>query len=192
MGRPLRMLTCSECGEVYGDDAQFCRVDETSCAHGRRRRAPIGQDEQLGSRYVRGEQIGVGSFGVVFEAHDNRVKKRVAIKLLNPSVASDPRRSLASSARPTAPDDRTQEPRRHHRLRPRRRRRHAFHRHGDLDVASISLRSSRPRGSSCRSARALAIAGQVAQALAAAHDKGDRSSRPQAREHLPDPGGRGR
>ncbi|HTJ43194.1 MAG TPA: serine/threonine-protein kinase [Kofleriaceae bacterium] len=44
----------------------------------------------LGGRYRLGERIGIGGYGVVFDAFDERLAKRVAIKVLSPSVAQDP------------------------------------------------------------------------------------------------------
>jgi Protein kinase domain len=43
----------------------------------------------LGDRYRLGAHIGIGGYGVVFDAHDQRLDKRVAIKILSPAVAED-------------------------------------------------------------------------------------------------------
>ncbi len=44
----------------------------------------------LGGRYLLGERIGVGGWGSVFAAEDQRLRKRVAIKVLFPHVAGYP------------------------------------------------------------------------------------------------------
>src|SRR5688572_24218883 len=45
----------------------------------------------LSERYLLVQQIGVGGFGVVFRARDSRLGKRVAIKVLSPQLAQSPR-----------------------------------------------------------------------------------------------------
>ncbi len=44
----------------------------------------------LGDRYRLAEPIGIGGYGVVFDAYDQRLDKRVAVKVLSPAVAQDP------------------------------------------------------------------------------------------------------
>ncbi len=44
----------------------------------------------LGGRYRLGRHIGIGGYGAVFDAYDERLDKRVAVKLLSPTVAQDP------------------------------------------------------------------------------------------------------
>jgi len=43
----------------------------------------------LGGRYRLGRHIGIGGYGAVFDAYDQRLDKRVAVKVLSPSVAQD-------------------------------------------------------------------------------------------------------
>jgi len=45
--------------------------------------------EVVNNRYVIGEQIGAGGFGVVFRARDRMLKKPVALKFLNPQLTGD-------------------------------------------------------------------------------------------------------
>jgi serine/threonine-protein kinase len=44
----------------------------------------------LGDRYLLGRRMAVGGFGAVFEAEDVRLKKRVALKVLSPHIATNP------------------------------------------------------------------------------------------------------
>jgi serine/threonine protein kinase len=44
----------------------------------------------LGNRYLLKKELGVGGFGAVFEAEDQRLEKRVAVKVLSPRVAMEP------------------------------------------------------------------------------------------------------
>ncbi len=43
----------------------------------------------LGERYRLGQHIGIGGYGAVFDAYDERLDKRVAVKVLSPAVAQD-------------------------------------------------------------------------------------------------------
>jgi len=44
----------------------------------------------LAGRYCLGKSLGTGGYGTVFDAYDERLQKRVAIKILAPALASDP------------------------------------------------------------------------------------------------------
>lgn len=44
----------------------------------------------LGRRYRLGDRIGIGGYGAVFDAYDERLGKRVAVKVLSPVVSRDP------------------------------------------------------------------------------------------------------
>lgn len=62
---------------------------------------PAGSDAigQLGP-YLVVKPIGMGGMGFVFEARDPQLERRVAVKVLNPQLASDPRPEGDSSAKP--------------------------------------------------------------------------------------------
>ena len=47
--------------------------------------------EKLGGRYLIDRQVGIGGMGTVFSATDERLGRRVAVKLLKEELASDPR-----------------------------------------------------------------------------------------------------
>ena len=69
---------------MHGDDATLPAPDATAPG------TPAGQPEtgmHLG-RFVLGERIGHGGMGVVYEATDPDLDRRVAIKLLHPALAS--------------------------------------------------------------------------------------------------------
>lgn len=51
----------------------------------------LGPGAELGSRYELIRRIGRGSSATVFEAEDTSLKRRVAVKVLRPELASDPK-----------------------------------------------------------------------------------------------------
>ena len=80
------MRVCGLCGAEYGEGDQFCAVDGSPL----RTTAPSPSERILADRYQLKWKIGSGGFGVVLEAEDLRLRKRVAVKLLGPRVASNP------------------------------------------------------------------------------------------------------
>jgi serine/threonine protein kinase len=112
------MRVCNTCGETYSDAASVCAVDgDVLVEHGRdlilsretvsfslaaqgaapAAAAPAGPAHEtlepgvvLGQRYQLIRQIGAGGFGVVYEAEDRRLKKRVAVKVLSEKLGASP------------------------------------------------------------------------------------------------------
>ncbi len=52
--------------------------------------APSGVGSVLDERYELRERIGLGGMGLVYRAHDGRLKRQVAVKQLHPDIATDP------------------------------------------------------------------------------------------------------
>ena len=109
---------CESCGETYGDERAVCPNDGQTlltwevvtlrarafpvAAVGGAPAANAGEagspappglapGRLLSERYLLVQQIGVGGFGVVFRARDRRLGKRVAVKVLSPQLAGSPR-----------------------------------------------------------------------------------------------------
>src|SRR5688500_13002669 len=88
-------LECRRCETPCDDGALFCHQcgDEfespaSADAHGRLRdRLSL----ILGDRYRVGELLGAGGMGVVFLAADLKHQRSVAIKVLSPTLAGDPK-----------------------------------------------------------------------------------------------------
>src|SRR5215813_6462050 len=65
--------SCPECGEVLSE-LELARKTDPSARFG---------------RYLKIREIGAGAMGVVYEAHDPLLSRKVALKVLRDSVASD-------------------------------------------------------------------------------------------------------
>lgn len=87
--------TCSSCGFLLDDAHSFCPSCGARTEPSRAGDAPPGSDEEssrrrlqeaVGDDYRIGRLIGKGGFAEVFEAHDARLYRRVAIKVVRPDL----------------------------------------------------------------------------------------------------------
>ena len=164
--------------------------DATAAARRRTARSPIcpflapsDSPEYLGrlGPYNVVGVIGQGGMGIVLKAHDPRLNRFVAIKVLAPQLAALRRRPQAIPAR--GPGRRRDEPR-SHRDDPRRRRvqRVSVHRDGIRD-GRFAGRANRTRQAARFEATRCGSASQIAVGLAAAARPWTDPSRHQARQH---------
>jgi len=83
---------CSRCGKEIPPESRFClhcgkRVERRSIASGP---APVRLQRALGDQYEVLEEIGSGSFAVVYSVFDLRLDRRLAVKVIRPEfIASD-------------------------------------------------------------------------------------------------------
>ena len=80
------MKTCTQCKMRYPNEAEYCFVEGAELIQ-----LP---DPRIGTllagRYVIDEVIGEGGMATVYRAHQKLVDRPVAVKIMNPMLASDP------------------------------------------------------------------------------------------------------
>jgi serine/threonine protein kinase len=89
MGDPRRV--CSKCGNSYAPDVIFCPKDGTPLSGGK---TEVVEDPYVGlmvQGQFRVEQlIGIGAMGRVYRAHQMRIERQVAIKILHRELLRNP------------------------------------------------------------------------------------------------------
>ncbi len=91
---PADILTCPRDGEALrewtrveiSDDEDATDLDPIAPRRQTTQAGPPSVGDRLRERYELTEQIGVGGYGVVFAARDNKLERQVAIKILSPEL----------------------------------------------------------------------------------------------------------
>lgn len=92
------MPSCPTCGKPFGPDVRFCPDDGTpltdTAASGAtptlRTAPPVMLPTMIGARYRIEELRGGGGMAQVFRGIDTTLERTVAVKLINPSLRTDP------------------------------------------------------------------------------------------------------
>jgi hypothetical protein len=82
------MKQCPACQRVYDDGAAFCTADAAPLVRAPAAAPPAGR--VVGGRYRVERLLGRGGMGSVYEATQIEIGRRVALKLLNRELVSDP------------------------------------------------------------------------------------------------------
>ena len=95
-------MKCPKCQSENPDNSRYCNKCGTSlppskdisALHTKTLRFPVlelTRGTTFAGRYELIEEIGKGGMGRVYKVFDNKIKEEIALKLLNPDVASDER-----------------------------------------------------------------------------------------------------
>src|SRR3954454_9266983 len=80
------MKTCEQCHLRYPNESTFCFVDGKPLV--------VLQDPRVGTtiagRYLIEEVVGEGGMATVYRARHKLTEKQIAVKIMNPMLASDP------------------------------------------------------------------------------------------------------
>ena len=85
---------CPDCAQTVAEVARLFGSDMGSLGPGdttrpRHATSPASGPPPVVGRYRLGPRLGAGAMGMVFEAHDPELNRRVAVKLLHPGLAED-------------------------------------------------------------------------------------------------------
>ena len=82
------MKTCPVCGTEYADDVKFCPLDGSTL----RAKSPTADlvGQVVADRYHIIKKLGEGGMGAVYLGEHVKMGRKSAIKVMNPSMASDP------------------------------------------------------------------------------------------------------
>ncbi len=95
-------MKCPKCQTVNPDNSRFCNhcatplppSEDISAIHTKTLQVPVVEVSRgtiFAKRYEFIEELGKGGMGSVHKVFDNKIKEEVALKLLNPDIASDER-----------------------------------------------------------------------------------------------------
>jgi tRNA A-37 threonylcarbamoyl transferase component Bud32 len=84
------MKVCPKCGKQFADDANFCPVDAAKLQSASQVVPVITPESALEARFDRGERIGGGTSGEVYQAVDKQSGQAVVVKIVSPQVLASP------------------------------------------------------------------------------------------------------
>ncbi|HMZ78135.1 MAG TPA: tetratricopeptide repeat protein [Acidobacteriota bacterium] len=84
------MKSCPKCAKTYPDEYNICPQDGQTLVHMAKKAAGDIFDHLIDDKYQVLRLIGRGGMGAVYEAIHTTMQRRVAIKILNPELVSNP------------------------------------------------------------------------------------------------------